>query len=264
MPRRPPHFKVFASAKNHEKLKAVYWDNDLAVLWMRLGVEAIERYADRTGDTFIVHDRELIALTGKGRADIARRSLERLADVSPISVERDGDIWRITFRNLAKKQFDRSTNGAGTVPSSSASSTSTSEKSKKKNQDSEAVAEPTAAPWKKLAPLLAGAEDDERDAWLEAVGQEIHAAGEAETPRAKDEPANEHTKRVNAARVRIACARWRAYLKGPRDFRGHAERAARDARIAAAQKKLKGSALGADGMTDAERSGLSRQPGYTT
>jgi len=80
------------------------------------------------------------------------------------------------------------------------------------------------APWKKLANLLKGAEADERDAWLESVGQEVHAAGQAETPRAQGESEKDHRARVNAARVRIVSARWRTYLHGPREFRGIAER----------------------------------------
>ena len=79
MPRnQAPHFKVRCSTRNHERTAAMYGDNDMLALWTRLGVLAIERYADRTSDHFEVHDRELTALTGKGRADIARRSLGRL------------------------------------------------------------------------------------------------------------------------------------------------------------------------------------------
>ncbi len=104
MARVRPHFKLHVSVRYHPKLAAVYADNDLYALWCRLGPLAIERYAARTGEQFTVHDRELLALTGKGRADVARKSLERLADVSPMSAERYGDHWRITWPNFLRKQ----------------------------------------------------------------------------------------------------------------------------------------------------------------
>lgn len=127
MARRPPHFKTMISIKNHDKMREVYGDNRLFALWHRLGIEAVARFADRTGDTFIVHDRELPGLTGLGRADVARTSLERLADVSPISATREGDVWRITFPNFAEKQGfgpkkGNETGEKGVPPSSSASS----------------------------------------------------------------------------------------------------------------------------------------------
>lgn len=128
MPRGKPHFKVRLSVKNHDDLPAVYSSNDLFALWVRLGMAAIERFADRTGDRFIVPDRELMMLTGKGRLDVARTSLSRLADVSPISAERDGDVWRIHFPNLAQKQGFRPRNGTVTGPPATATATATPEK----------------------------------------------------------------------------------------------------------------------------------------
>lgn len=124
MPRgRVPHFKVRTSIKNHSKMAKVWADNDLTALWLRLGIECVERFADRTDDTIIVQDRELLALTGKGRADVARRLLVGLADLLVISASRDGQVWTITFRNFAKRQGFTREVGTRTVPSPSPSPT---------------------------------------------------------------------------------------------------------------------------------------------
>ena len=119
VPRSKPHFKVHTTIKAHRKMAAVYADNRLLVLWLRLGIEAVERWADRTGDTFLIPDRELMALTGLGRQDVARTCLERLADVGPISAERFGEVWRITWPNFQRKQgfFEKNGKESGTSPS---------------------------------------------------------------------------------------------------------------------------------------------------
>jgi len=122
MPRnQAPHFKVRCSMRNHRKTAGVYADNRLLAAWVRLGIYAVEVYADRTQDTFQIPDRALTALMGVGRADIARTSLGRLADVCGMSVERQGDVWAITWPNLAKKQFPRREDGTVRGGSASAS-----------------------------------------------------------------------------------------------------------------------------------------------
>lgn len=133
MPRSKPHFKSRTTIKNHAKMAEVYQSNDLLAFWLRLGIEAIERFADRTGDTFLVSDRELMALSGKGRPDVARTWLRRLADVGPISAEREGDVWRITFPNFSKKQGFTRKNGRETEVSASATPTATASPEEKES-----------------------------------------------------------------------------------------------------------------------------------
>jgi hypothetical protein len=116
---------------NHPKTTAMWGDNNLLAMYVRLGVLAIERFADRSDNSFLVHDRELALITGNGRADIARRSLQRLADLSPMSVERQGDVWLITFPNLAERQGFHRKNGKLRAPPSTSTSTSTSKKKKR-------------------------------------------------------------------------------------------------------------------------------------
>ncbi len=140
MPRSVPHFKIICSIMNHPKTAALFGDNDALAMYVRLGVLAIERFADRTDDSFMIHDRELSLITGRRRADISRKSLRHLADISPISVERLGDVWRITFPNLARRQGFMSKNGEKHAPPSSSPSNSTSSSEKKeKEKDSSPV-----------------------------------------------------------------------------------------------------------------------------
>ncbi len=115
MPRRPTHFKRFTTVANHRKMPA-YADNDLFALWCRLGIAAIERFADRTGDSFVLHESELLTLTGKKRSDSARRVLHYLATSSPVSFEYCDSIYRIHFPNLAEKHGFKQQNGMGTGP----------------------------------------------------------------------------------------------------------------------------------------------------
>ncbi len=135
MPKGPKHFKVHCSIATHRKTAAMFTDNDLFATWTRLGILAVERFADRTGNSFRVSDRELMAITGKGRVDVARTLVSRLAHVSPTSASRDGDVWLISFPNFSKKQGFKSGNGVQTGSSASASPTATSTK-KKERQNS--------------------------------------------------------------------------------------------------------------------------------
>ena len=66
MPRAKPHFKVFTTVRNHIDCP-FYGESALLSLWVRLGVEAIERFADRTHDRFVLHEAELLGLTGRDR-----------------------------------------------------------------------------------------------------------------------------------------------------------------------------------------------------
>ena len=132
VPRSVPHFKILTSIMNHPKTTAMWGNNELLSMYVRLGVLAIERFADRSDNSFFVHDRELALITGKGRADVARKSLRYLADISPISVEHQGDVWLITFPNLAERQGFKRKNGKLRAPPSTSTSTSTSKKRKER------------------------------------------------------------------------------------------------------------------------------------
>lgn len=230
--KQPKHFKVHCSIQNHEKTAAMAADNDLLALYVRLGLLAVERFADRTGGTFIISDRELPRLTGKYRADVARTLLARLANVSPTSAERDGDVWRITIPNFAKKQgFAENKNRFRESPPS-ATATPTVEK----RQDAPlARSGPPASPpdWRPLLNLLSTAEGepDEKSAWLESEFPLIHAEAEADPKPNRIGP--------------IAIRYYRNYLKGPRPFKGFSAKketrrklAEHEAECAAAMREL--------------------------
>lgn len=104
MPRVKPHAKIHTSLRSHHKTAAMYSNNDLLSTYVRILTLAIERYADKTNDSFHIHDRELKDITGKGRIDVARKLLRSLAEVSPISARLEGDLWLISLPNFAKKQ----------------------------------------------------------------------------------------------------------------------------------------------------------------
>lgn len=142
--KRPKHFKVHCSVQNHEKTASMAADNDLFALWVRLGILAVERFANKTDDTFLVSDRELPRLTGKYRADVARTLLRRLADVTPTSAERDGDVWRITIPNFSKKQGFGLPDDPFAFPSYSDSYSDTH--SSPEGREGEVAAAPLAAP----------------------------------------------------------------------------------------------------------------------
>ena len=128
MPRVKRHAKVHASIANHQKTAAVYANNDLLATYVRLLILGVERFADRYGDSFLIHKRELGRITGRHRVDVAAKSLRSLAEVSPISAEPDGDLWRITIPNFARKQGFAEKNGGRMEPSSSSSSSTTTTK----------------------------------------------------------------------------------------------------------------------------------------
>lgn len=146
MPKGPKHFKVHCSVRNHAKTAKMFTENDLLATWVRLGILAVERFADRTGNSFRVSDHELVAITGKGRLDVARTLLSRLADVSQTSASRDGDVWLISLPNFGKKQGFGLGNGAKTGASASASPTATS--TKEKNPEREPASRAARAPRK--------------------------------------------------------------------------------------------------------------------
>ena len=110
MPRSRPHFKVHVSARTHPKTANVFGDNDLLAAYTRIGMLMVERYASKTDDTITVHKSEFGWITGRHRADVARKLLERLAEVSPMSFELDGEVARISLRNFSEKQGFRSKN----------------------------------------------------------------------------------------------------------------------------------------------------------
>ncbi len=125
MPRVPPHFKVRTSIKNHAKMAAVYRDDKLLAAYVRLGVEAIERFADRTGDTFILDERDLMGCTATERRDSARRVLDKLVTCSPLVYHFSEGLYHVHIPNLAKKQGFRPRNGSGMEVSATTTATTT-------------------------------------------------------------------------------------------------------------------------------------------
>ena len=110
MPRAKPHFKIFTTARNHRKFPA-YSDNELFAFWARLGVEAIERFADRTSDRFVLHEYELPGIACVRSRRKAIKLLSSLSQTSNVSYTVAGDVYTIHFANLAKRHGFRNATG---------------------------------------------------------------------------------------------------------------------------------------------------------
>ena len=100
----PPHFKVRTTVQNHAKMAAVYADPWLFSLWVKLGLKAIAQFADRTGNSFVVHEAELLSLTQKDRPARALEIIEPLIETVP---EADRSPTINTVYGLALAQSGR-------------------------------------------------------------------------------------------------------------------------------------------------------------
>ena len=130
MPRSPKHFKIHASIQNHPKTIGVYDDDALLAMYARIGIMAVERFADRTGDSYLASGRDLERLAGCQGVANARRKLGRLEASTRLEVGQQGAAWRLTLPNFAKKQGFHSRNGCEKENPSSSSPTSTSTSNK--------------------------------------------------------------------------------------------------------------------------------------
>ena len=99
-----PHAKLHVSLRHHSKTAVMFADNDMLAMYTRLLLLGIERFAARNDGKFHIHWRELGEISGKHRRDVAEKSLQRLADLTPTCAEPAGDLWEITIPNFAKKQ----------------------------------------------------------------------------------------------------------------------------------------------------------------
>lgn len=125
MPRSVPHFKVHTSIQNHAKVMGLYDDDALLAMFVRLGLMAVERFADRTDDSFLCSGMDLERLAGCRGVANARRKLGRLEAAGGPRVLPEGGHFRVSFHNFAKKQGFRGENGAGTGTPATATATAT-------------------------------------------------------------------------------------------------------------------------------------------
>ncbi len=193
IPRQPPHFKLRVSIANHAKTVGVWIDNDLLAMYVRLGVLAIERYADKTADSFLLTEHDAMRVTCRRRSDHAWNALERLANQSPIAVERtwneagtEARTAHVTFPNFAKKQGFGPRNGAATVHSASASASATATATKKESATRSAKRTPTDPMQRGLNALSKrpGTEEEKR-VFLAAELDLVEAEADAERAQTK-------------------------------------------------------------------------------
>ena len=113
-----PHFKVLFSIQNHRKMLGVYEDDALLAMYVRAGVMALERYADRTGGRCFLANRDLERIAQTSPFPNACKRLDRLVAATPLEIRcrcagtpleaRCGCAgWELEFPNLSKKQFPK-------------------------------------------------------------------------------------------------------------------------------------------------------------
>ncbi|HKZ73523.1 MAG TPA: hypothetical protein VJ011_05625 [Steroidobacteraceae bacterium] len=171
MPRnQAPHFKVRFSAQNHSKLRGLWDDDALLAMWVRAGVLAMERYADRTGDTCQLSQRDLLRIAATEPFANALRKLLRLVAATPLRIrcgcaakalgERcECAGYSLTFPNLAEKQFPRRSDGTVREGSASASASASASNTSDPHigpHETEARRAPGAAPDGALAARARG------------------------------------------------------------------------------------------------------------
>lgn len=119
-------------------MPGLYDSDALLAMWVRVGLLAVERYASRTGDTFLLSSRDLCQVAATYPVSNAIRKFQRLAADpagaeregsgkgagSPLELSRSGAFWKLRFPNLRQKQGFGSTNGGRTENPSASASTS--------------------------------------------------------------------------------------------------------------------------------------------
>lgn len=150
MPRQKPHFKIRCSIQNHPKMQGLYEDDAMLAMYVRIGILAVERFADRRGDRIYLSSSDLKRITGVDSVQNALRKLSRLVSIdpsllgerwsqaahtrstrTPLGLLKDGAWYVLSMPNFAQKQgfagAKRSANGSETVHSASATATSEEE-----------------------------------------------------------------------------------------------------------------------------------------
>ncbi len=193
------------SAQNHSRLPGLWDDDALLAMWVRAGVLALEKYADRTGDRCYLTDADLMKIAAAQPVVNALKKLARLVRATPINITcRCGHLdyarllpdsarigagllpdsgrivcrrcsgWILTFPNLAKKQFNRKSDAPSALPSASATATTTAIKR---------VARGSRVP---SAPLRSA---EPPDGWLTGKASETRARRSLNCPaRSRSEP----------------------------------------------------------------------------
>lgn len=95
------HWFRVADSVRHEP-----WSNDQLAFLIRLMAELNTRWArngldGETACSVELSSTDLMAISGKHRADVARKSAERLADIASISVSHRGDVTLISWPKYA-------------------------------------------------------------------------------------------------------------------------------------------------------------------
>lgn len=100
-----PHFKAHVSITTHPKMARIYADDQLLACWLRVGVEAVEKFAGKTGGSFILRDLALLPLANTHELADAIDIFRRIAAEGIWKFTRAGPkIHRIEWLKLPEKQ----------------------------------------------------------------------------------------------------------------------------------------------------------------
>lgn len=121
------HFKTHTSISSHRNTAIIWANLEDRGMYVELGRLAIVKYAAKTGNEFWLSAAEMMGVTCcKSPSASASRvqsfmrrcrdGAEQLGGSSPFTAEMVGSGWRVTFRNLSKKQGFGSGSGKVTEP----------------------------------------------------------------------------------------------------------------------------------------------------
>jgi hypothetical protein len=135
VPRVKPHAKIQVNLRNHRKTAAIFEDNDLLASYTRALLLAVQRYADKTNDSFIASNSDIAIITAASNNGAGIRRMRRLCDVArqaaelgpigdrdgtegeppdnrpAIAMQPHGNQWLIAIHNFAERQGFRPRNG---------------------------------------------------------------------------------------------------------------------------------------------------------
>ena len=128
-----PHAKVHLSARTHRKTAGHFDDAEFRGQFLGLLMVAVEANSARVGGKLHLSRANVAWISGKRRADVALKSVQRLLNVLEYSWELQGEVLVTSIPKLAKKQgFDSALrSGATRTPDSPDTDTDTDTETEK-------------------------------------------------------------------------------------------------------------------------------------
>ncbi len=147
MAKTKAHFKLHTSIASHRNTAMTWVKLEDRAIYAELGRLSIVKYAAKTNDTFWISSAELMGVTccqspsaaaSRVRAWVRRgeAGAKSLGGDFPVTIEQVGVGWRVTIRNLRKKQGFESPIGPITEPPEAETEAETETKTKAEKNSS--------------------------------------------------------------------------------------------------------------------------------